>query len=198
MKKALLTVVALSVSVSLFAQGTVTFSNIGGNRNVQFDENNDGVGDRNLAAADGVQVSLWFAPAGTTDTGASAWQMVGAPANIISPGLFSGGTRTVPGATEGTRYAFQVRAWETAVYGTTAAGWDAANNAAVAHKVSTGSAVVDAGTGGWGTPPGVAVSLAPLWQTGSGSFVVASVPEPSVLALGVLGVGALLMLRRRK
>lgn len=198
MKKALLTLVALSVSVSLFAQGTMTFSNVGGNRNVLFDDTGDGVGDRNMVAADGVQVSLWFAPAGTRDLNSDAWQMLGAPANLLTAGLFSGGTRTVPNATQGTLYAFQVRAWETTLYGTTAAGWTAANAAAVAHKISINSAVVDAATGGWGTPAGVAVNLAPLWQTGSGAFVVATVPEPSVIALGVLGVGALLLLRRRK
>lgn len=197
MKKALLTLVALSVSVSLFAQGTVTFSNIGSGKPAQFDENGDGVGDRALAAADGVQLSLWFAPAGTTDLNAPTWQMVGVPISPLSGGLFTA-ARTVPGAVQNDLYSFQVRAWETAVYGSTSDGWAAASAAPVA-KITVKTPLVEAGTGGWGSPPSTAVNLAPLFgAAGQPNITVATVPEPSVLALGVLGVGALLMLRRRK
>jgi len=181
--------------VSLFAQGTVVFSNVGANKNVQWDANADGVGDRNLATTDGVQLSLWYAPAGTTDRESAAWQMLGNPAALIAAGLFSGGNRTVPGAVQGTAYSFQVRAWETAVYGTAATGWTEAK--AANGKISLFTPILETATGGFGTPPGPAVNLAPLFGA-QPNILVGQVPEPSVLALGVLGVGALLMLRRRK
>lgn len=197
MKKALLTLIALSVSVSLFAQGTVVFSNVGANKNVKIDTTGDGVADRDLLAADGVQLSLWYAPAGTTDKNSDTWQMLGNPAALIAAGLFSGGNRTVPGATANTPYAFQVRAWETAVYGSTAQGWVDANRAN--GKISIATPLIETPTGGFGSPPGPAVNLAPLFGAASQpNILVGQVPEPSVLALGVLGVGALLMLRRRK
>jgi MYXO-CTERM domain-containing protein len=197
MKKALLTLIVLSVSVSLFAQGTVLFSNVGANKNVKWDANNDGVGDRDLATTDGVQVSLWFAPAGTTDPAAASWAMLGNPAPLIAAGLFSGGKRTVPDATAGTVYSFQVRAWETAVYGTAPTAWAQASGT-VGAKVTTFSPNLQTATGGFGTPPGPDVNLAPLFGAQPNIMVGTVVPEPSVLALGVLGVGALLMLRRRK
>jgi len=181
--------------VSLFAQGTVVFSNVGANKNVQWDANNDGVGDRNLATTDGVQLSLWYAPAGTTDRESAAWQMLGNPAALIAAGLFSGGNRTVPSAVQGTAYSFQVRAWETAVYGTAGTGWEAAK--AANGKISLFTPILETATGGFGVPPGPAVNLAPLFGA-QANILVGQVPEPSVLALGVLGVGALLMLRRRK
>lgn len=197
MKKALLTLIALSVSVSLFAQGTVVFSNVGASKNVRFDSTGDGVGDRDLTVADAVQVSLWYAPAGTTDRNDPAWAMLGNPANLIAAGLFSGGNRTVPSATAATPYSFQVRAWETAVYGTAGTAWDQASRTPGA-KVSVFTPILETATGGFGTPPGPAVNLAPLFGAQPNITVGTVVPEPSVFALGVLGVGAFLMLRRRK
>jgi len=174
----------------------VVFSNLGSGKNVQWDDNNDGTGDRNLVAADGVQVSLWWAPAGVTNPNDDRWQMLGAPANLVAAGLFSAGNRTVPGATASTPYSFQVRAWETAVYGTTSGGWTAAN-AAPSAKISLRSPILEAPTGGFGSPAGPPTNLAPLFGQ-QPNILVGIVPEPSVFALGVLGVGALLMLRRRK
>jgi len=48
-----------------------------------------------------------------------------------------------------------------------------------------------------GTPPGGGVPVTPPNLAGLTSFNIAPVPEPGVIALGVLGLGALL-LRRRK
>lgn len=193
MKKLLLTVAALSVSVSMFAQGTVGFGNSGapGTTNpILIDTTGDGVGDRNLALADGVSVSLWWAPAGTTDPAAASWQQLGARVNIISatPGFFFGGTRTVPSDAGGT-YAFQVRAWDASIN-----DWRSAQTT-VGAKISVISPIFESSTGGGGSPPAPAVNLATIIPSVTVGTVV---PEPSVLALGVLGVGALLLLRRRK
>jgi MYXO-CTERM domain-containing protein len=183
----------------MFAQGIVVFQNIGSGKPVRYDVNMNGVNDetldKNLVAADGVQLSLWFAPAGTTDPKATSWEMLGVPTAVVGSGLFAGGNRTVPGATDASlRFSFQVRAWETAVYGNTASGWAQASTANGA-KISLSSPVIDSNTGGFGTVP--PVNMAPLFGA-QPNILVGVVPEPSVFALGVLGVGALLMLRRRK
>lgn len=201
MKKALLTLVALSISVSLFAQGTVVFSNLGSGKNVRIDRTGDGVGDADLANSDGVQVSLWVAPTGTTDPNAASWVMLGNPSALLLTGVFSAGTRTVPNtvvanATSDTVYSFQVRAWETSIYGTAADAWATASRTPNA-KVTISSPVVESKTGNWGTPPSNAINLSPIFGAAPNILVGTVVPEPSVLALGVLGIGALLMLRRR-
>jgi len=55
---------------------------------------------------------------------------------------------------------------------------------------------------GGNTPLSVALAVAPATPTevllGTGSVALVGVPEPGTLALGALGIGALLMIRRRK
>lgn len=99
------------------------------------------------------------------------------------PGYFDNGVVLVPGATAGTPASFEVRAW------TGAATYDAA---AVKNSVSFSSA-----TGSWddaATPPPVkqGPDLAmPTFTVG------AAIPEPSTIALGILGAAALLIRRRK-
>ena len=98
--------------------------------------------------------------------------------------------QNVPGTTAGAMGTFQLRAWDN--LGGTVTTWDAAlANPASAH----GSSALFTPTfplGGLTSPP-----TTPPGLQGLQSFNLAVVPEPGVIALGVLGLGALLLLRRK-
>ena len=64
--------------------------------------------------------ALYFAPDGTTSE--ASFMALGTPVTFTLPGRYNGGNRTVPGATGGNAFMFQVRVWE-AAYGST---WDEA------------------------------------------------------------------------
>lgn len=109
-----------------------------------------------------------------------------------STGVFSGGTRTISGISPDGAFAyFQVRVFDSA-YGAT-------YDAVVANPLAQGVAQV--GTSQIfrsdtddpnDTSPAVPLATAFI------PFQLSIVPEPSVIGLGLLGAGALLMLRRRK
>jgi len=118
------------------------------------------------------------------------------PAVNIAPiaGRYSTGTRSTPSTTPyGEAAWFQVRAWETAFgadYMAAATnpnqigGRSALLGTSTILRVTTGNPTTTPA----GNPTAIAVS----------GFILNPVPEPSVIGLGVLGVGALLLLRRRK
>jgi len=102
----------------------------------------------------------------------------------------SGAQPTVPGVVGGgaDRAKFQVRVWDNR--GGTITSWaQVLADDSVARGWST-IFVVNAPLGQVGTPPNL-VGL-------EGFNLYTPVPEPSVIALGVLGAGCLFMLRRRK
>ena len=183
MKKVLLTLAAVAVSVSVMAQGTVNFQNLGGAAVMNADTGLP-VG---ATATDNIVTALYWAVAGTTDDGQMA--QIGPHANFLGNGFFLGGTRTAPVTPPGAAAAFQVRAWDV----TTGATFE---EALASGLTTAGSSdIFESATGNPTTiPPGIPVNLA----TAIPAFTVATVPEPSAIALGVLGVGALLFLRRRK
>ena len=179
MKKIAILAVSLLVVAGSYAQGTVNFANAGAGLNAPiFDEN----GTTKLAGA-GFMVELL---AGTTATSLAA---VGTPTTFLSgggAGYFNGGVITVPGIAAGTSGFFAVRAWNDSLGATYALA------SAAGHGYGT-SSPFQVTTGGAGTPAGPPATL-----VGLTSFsLVAAVPEPSTIALGLLGAAALL-LRRRK
>jgi hypothetical protein len=97
-------------------------------------------------------------------------------------GVFSGGTVTFPVA-GGTRVSLQVRAW----------------NVATPSLVGFGPIQLIT-LGGAGTPPGAPASLTAPTTPGDTAFAgfLVPVPEPSSIALGLLGLGAVALFRRRK
>jgi hypothetical protein len=185
MKKLIYVAALLVASLSAYAQGTVAFNN------------------RSLPAIDapvfdvGGTVRLdgaaWFAqlyagPVGTADTALAA---IGSPttfrtgagagyinavSEIIVPGVAVGGTARI-----------QMRAWD-ATFGTYAAA-QAGNG-----KIGSSSSFDVANLGGQGPagPPAVPATL-----VGLTTFSLTQVPEPSTIALGALGVAALLFRRRK-
>jgi hypothetical protein len=182
------------LATSALAQGTITFSPPGTSYITNI------LTSARVAAGSTFRVALYYLPdqatAPTTADFDERGIMLGAAANIQPvPGQFSGGSRVTPLTTPaGDNAWFQVRAWETA-FGATYE--EAKNNpTAIGGRLALigTSNVIQLSTG---NPNAVPVKPAPN-LVGMQSFLVAPVPEPSVIALGLLGLGALMMLRRKK
>jgi len=189
MKKLLLTTaLAVIATLSSYGQGTVSFANSSTTKVT------DSAG---VAVPLGTRFTaeLMYAPDGTP--GAVFDQVatrVGATASIFPvAGQFSGGGRTVTTLSPAGGFGlFQVRVWETAAGNDYTTALLSGNSAYQAGK----SGIIRVDTGDPTTvPPGTAASLTAAGLTG---FAVSPIPEPSVIGLGLLGAGALLMLRRRK
>ena len=191
MKKLLVLVSTIFAGMNLFAQGTVNF----GNRSdaAVF----DGTTGAKLVAGNRFIAELWYAPdtGGPAPTTSDMVALTGARTGIGPvAGLFTGGTKTTPNTTApgGAAY-FQVRIWE-AAFG---ADWATASTAP--GSLSGCSDIIRVTTGNPGAvPPGTPGSL---MASGLKSFTLLGfcpAPEPSVVAFGLLGAGALIFLRRRK
>jgi len=192
--KKLVTIAGMAlVAASAYTQGTVSASS-GGNLLL------NGLTGAPLVVGSTFKVGLYYLP----DTGGNpptSEQFINSgillgPSVNISPvaGRYATGTRSTPSTTLGGGQAyFQVRAWESA-FGAT---YNEVLNNATPQGGRLGLAgvsdIVKVTTGDPGaTPAGTATAI------GVPGFVLNPVPEPSVIGLGLLGVGALLLLRRRK
>jgi hypothetical protein len=199
MKKLLITAAALVVSLNVFAQGRtqsyVDFRNTAAltdTRQRVYDGTYGGGTANYASAADGFQVGLYWAADGTTDE--SMFSLVGAGASVINNGLFTGGNRSIPSATGNAM--FQVRGW-TAAFGTDYATGFAAGAQGGANKVGKGTIFRATGLN---DPDQAPTPLPPgaITQYGVIGLALTPVPEPSAIVLGIMGAGALLLLRRRK
>jgi len=212
MKKLLITTAATLVTVGVFAQGTVWFSNNG------FQKISSGV----------------------TGSAASTWTVVPATANLLNFGLFYGTGATqpgsltflgsvsgvnsassaglivntsgtavnalqVPGTTPGQANVWVQLAGWTSSFGT---DWAAAQAAAAAggNNYFGTSRIVNVAPAANGLGPATGPG-AIIWQTAAGTdptkiaggfAVFTNVPEPSTMALAGLGMAAMLIFRRRK
>jgi hypothetical protein len=187
MKKYTITLIASVAALTAFGQGTVNFSTPNGvyvtNSSTQ----------ARVVTGSAFKAVLYYLPdsaATPTTADFDSGEVLGAAANFGPlAGAFVGGTRTAPTAAPGGLGWFQVRAWETAF------GADYATASRVAGALVGTSNIFKVDTADpTTTPAGTATLLTGLLQ----SFVLYPVPEPSVIGLGILGLGALLMLRRRK
>lgn len=199
MKKALLVLGAVAMSASVFAQdGTLTFSN----RNVPTPAgdgttynipiwamggtNTDGAGD----LPGGVTVGLYL-PGSTTPL---ATAVLRTDANSQFFGNPSSQSVTITGFAAGSTPTLEVKAWQGP--GTYADALAAGRQVSDPNNAITFTTRPLGGTPAGGglpiTPPGVTG----LITSGQG-ITLTIVPEPSVMALGALGIGAML-LRRRK
>jgi hypothetical protein len=188
MKRLLITASLVLATVSGFSQGTLDFKNIaivGGIRVVDAPVRDAG---GTLLLGTAFRAALYAGAGGATE---GELRLIGASQTFqtvtTGAGYFIGGTRTLnengvqvgPGASA----TIQVRAWAVA----SGATWEAATTRGA-------SPLLTIATGGTGTPPGP-----PSLLTGLQGFNVVVVPEPSTIALGILGgLGTLLMIRRRK
>jgi len=113
-----------------------------------------------------------------------------APAGFVDSGTI---TVTDPTLNAGNSAVYVLRAWNASA-GTS---FEAASLVPGAHVGSSATTTITLGGTVPGTPPTLVTATANLHSTFTLSVVPAAVPEPSVLALGLLG-GAALVLRRRK
>ena len=179
MKTLMLASAFVAAAATALAQGTVNFSN--------------------YSKADGIDAPV-FAPGGVKLGSAYLGQLYAGPtADSLAPvgtaaiafrdaagnptGYIIGGKMSIPTVAEGATAFIQLRAWE-------AAGGTSYEAAQAAGKMYGSSATIQISTGGDSLVP--PKTPAPL--TGLASFTL--VPEPSTLALGVLGAAALLLRRR--
>ena len=176
MKKTLLTLALVAVAtVSSFAQGTINPLN-GAFTRVKIDLNGDGVGDRDATTADGLQFAVLYGAANSSNPDKVAGIMtIGSTAGVMV-GLPS--ILALAGAGDaGTVVSLQIHAFNDA-------HWDGLTRVAQ---------VTLAPSAGPGTP---------VWSSTAGPTkfqpMIITVPEPSTIALGVLGLGSLLLFRRRK
>ena len=181
MKKLLLLSGLMVAALGVYAQGTVNFANgaAGVSAPIRDDRQNPSV----LAQGPGFQAQLYVGPAGTVSSALLTTNGVsGAPQAFAAnpPGFFFGGTRSIAGSAEGTTLTMQVRAWATSA----GSSWEAAGPAARGE-----SNLIQVSLGGIGPTPNM---------VGLQSFGVGIVPEPSSIALGLLGLGAIVLFRRRK
>lgn len=196
MKKLTLTLIPMVAAVTAFAQGTVNFGNVGTGTSIS-----NFLQRAPVPAGTAFRAALYYLPdSGPTwdsadaptleefDTAAARATLLPNVVNFTLAGQFIGGTRSTPSTTAPLAFAwFQVRAWE-AAYATYELARDAGGSALFGNSIPVR---VKTGDGG-ANPPGSLVAA------GFKGFYVAPIPEPSVLGLGVLGVGALVLLRRRK
>jgi hypothetical protein len=188
MKKLIPFLVLLAGATVAMAQGTVNFRN-----NVAFaTPAQNPPGDRLVRNADGTPVlgSALAQPATFVAQlyyGANAGSLVAhtaAPARFLptasGAGTWLGQDRTLTGFAPGTTLTLEIRAWDMR----TGATWDVAG----IHGES--------GTFSYTIPLDPLSPPAAYFMEGMRGFTL--VPEPSVIGLGLIGVGALFMLRRRK
>jgi hypothetical protein len=137
------------------------------------------------------QVELMYAPDGTAAADFDSMAVrVGGVANFgPTAGFFSGGGRTIDSITPAGGFGlFQVRGWQAAMgnsYSSVVASGNGVAGKSTVIRVDTGNPVI-------GEP------AAGLVAAGLSGFSLTPVPEPSAIALGLLGAGTLLLLRRRK
>ena len=206
MKKTLATSITALVTLSALAQGTVNFATVGSswNGSVNAPATNRYTGMR-ISGTDYTAQLFYNDPANPADdaidprTGNPLLTAVGATATFSTgateaargyiTSVTGGGTRVLPGVAGGATATLQIRAWSTSLGQT----WDAAWNALL-----SGQAGAFASTAVFTIPTGNPPLVAPSALTGAnpGLFFV---PEPSTVALGILGgLGTLLLVRRRK
>lgn len=195
MKKLALITLTAGLAGSMFAQGTVNFGNAGVGTAVS-----NILSLTALPAGTSFKVALYYLPdTGTTPVTADfqANGILLPSAGFSAAGLFVGGVRTTPTTTLGGGAAwFQVRAWETAFGDTYEAAVNNPNAIGGRLALVGTSSILKVTTGNpAGSPPTPAASLV---TAGLKGFYVVPVPEPTTIGLGLLGLGALLALRRRK
>jgi len=185
MKKLLVTLAAVLVSASTFGQGTINFNNLVTARGINAPVlRADGTGAGSGATPANAQLFLVGGTAGaktyTAIPGVLAFRTSPAAAQgyVANPGQV-----TVPNIAGGQQVTVVMRAWDGASYDAAAASQNLAFGTSNEITLTLGNA---------GSPPSVPADLVGL--TG---FTILAVPEPSTMALGLLGAAALLYRRRK-
>ncbi len=181
MKKTLLTVALVAMtSVASFAQGTINPLN-GTLTRVRVDLNDNGLidtTDRNARATDNIIVGIFWGAAGGAAETLAGTMTIGTTDGIMVGREGVGAIFGLQGAgNAGDTVSLEMRVISALHRGTTGV-----KQVALAPTSGPGTVV-------WGSTA-TASRFSPL--------LVTIVPEPSTIALGVLGLGSLLLFRRRK
>jgi len=199
MKKTLLILGLALLPVAVFAQGQISWANSNPTRLTTNSTANPPPGQLPnqtgfTSGAGNYTIGFYVAPQGTTDPNAF---------NLVTPtvgnapvaGLFNGNGATFFNVGfAGTPIAFQVRAWST---------FAGADYAAAVGNVARPDRYVGVSSIGEIRPTATSTDTVPqVFGTSAGQiggFVLTPlVPEPSSIALGLLGLGAIALFRRRK
>ncbi len=180
--KKIIALFALMVGLvsTTYGQGNLIFGNLVPDQSVIAPVFN--VDGTTPLAGTGFSVQLFYGTAGTPESSLIA---LGSPISFQTGGFagyFGGNSVQIPGVPAGSQAQLQVRAWDNA------GGTITSFNSALVRGTSTSF-----------LSPALAVDLAPSIpaMTGLTSFQLAAVPEPTTIALGVLGGLGLLARRRR-
>jgi hypothetical protein len=189
MKKSLLTLALVALTtIASYAQGTIAFGNSALTRvTVAI----PGTASRNATAADGLTIGVYYGAEGASR---DALQLAPGTASISSttPGVLVNAPSIyqLPGTEPGQVVSLQIRAWNQAgtLFGETPIISTFQINPQTGERQGLGPT----------TGPGYVI-----WQTASSTnpqrfTPLVVVPEPSTIALAVLGLGSLLLFRRRK
>ena len=192
MKKLLLAAFCLGTALSALAQGTLNFQN-----NIATRTTNSVGSGFPPAGSTAYSAGLWWGAAGTPE---GSLQLLPAASggvtstwNANSAGLYQGGLATFPVA-GGTQISLQVRVWANSFPD---------YQSAVNGMGATGKGVVQLIT--LGNAPGVPLPTPPADLTAPTGptdtaytrfLITAPIPEPSSIALGLLGLGAIVLFRR--
>jgi hypothetical protein len=184
MKKLLITTASLAVmAMSAYSHGNVNFANViiaGTSRPVDAPVTAENGTTRLVGTS--YMSQLWARPAGSS----AAYTAVGAGTSFLTAAGFEGywipATRAIPGVAAGEQAQVIARAWRVS----DGATWDAAQQAGRGYGQSAPITITLT------APPAT-----PALMTGLQGFSL--VPEPSTIALGILGgLGTLVLVRRRK
>jgi hypothetical protein len=189
MKKLALLAAFLAVGAMAYGQGTFTMAN---KKGTTLDAPVLDASGAKLSGADYL-AQLYAGP-----VGAGTFTAYGKPVPFktgTAAGYFSDSTAVDVGVAAGTKVDVQVRAWRAAA----GSSYEAAAGAAASLTGNYGASATIAGlaTGGGFDANGIPVLPNNLIGLQGFSLTGGVVPEPSVLALGLLGA-AVLVLRRRK
>jgi hypothetical protein len=185
MKKLLLLSGLMVAALGAYAQGTVNFANGASGVDAPITNGIPGSPTPSVRADNTFRAQLYVGPAGTANQALLSTNGVsGTPATLLSgggAGYFLGNARDITGFAPGSVVTLQVRAWSTSGGATS---WESATGLFRGE-----SNLIQTGLGGGTIPTPNMLGLQ--------GFVV-GIPEPSSIALGLLGLGAIVLFRRRK
>jgi len=189
MKKSLLTLALVALTtVASYAQGTIQFNNSALTRVMVAIP---GQAVRQANASDNLIIGVYYGPEGIQSDTDARWQLAPGTASVGAGGILANasGNFPLPGTNPGDVVSLQIRAWTT--------DGSLSGQTRIINTFQTSQTGERLGLGPTAGPGYV------IWQTATSTnpqrfTPLVIIPEPSTIALAVLGLGSLLLFRRRK